>query len=63
MSQYLFQENQKKSRRKALMLTILFHILIIGGLVYNSVGETSEIKSMIQDWMDTSPDEELVSMI
>lgn len=63
MSQYLFHENQKKSRRKALMLTILFHVVIIGGIIYNSVGETSEIKSTIQEWMDGSSEDELVSMI
>lgn len=63
MSQYLFQENEKKSRRKALMLTILFHVVIIGGVIYTSAEETSVIKSMIQDWMDESPTEEPVSMI
>lgn len=63
MSDYLFQENEKKSRRKALMMTILFHVLIIGVIIYTSVDDASEIKSMIQEWIDATPKDEPFSMI
>ncbi|MGK0388218.1 MAG: hypothetical protein ACI94Y_000946 [Maribacter sp.] len=63
MSQNLFPENAKKSRRKALVMTILLHILILGGVFYTSLDETSDIKSMIDQWLEKEPSEEPVTMI
>jgi membrane protein involved in colicin uptake len=63
MSQNLFSENSKKSRRKALVMTILLHIFIVGGFFYTSLDETSDIKSMIDQWLEKEPIEEPVTMI
>ncbi len=51
MSQYLFEENRKKSRRKALYMTILFHIVIIGGVWFSTLQEESPLKTNMSQWI------------
>ncbi len=51
MSQYLFEENIKKTRKKALMMTVLFHVVLISGIWYSTLGEESSLKANMNEWM------------
>ena len=51
MSQYLFEENIKKSRKKALWITILLHVVLICGVWYASLSEESQLKTNMNQWM------------
>ena len=62
MSQNLFVENAKKSRRKAFLMTIMFHVFIIGGVFLASPSSLSEFQEKIQEWINEVPEDEPVSM-
>jgi hypothetical protein len=38
MTDYRFERNARRSRQKALYVTIFFHLLILGGLAFYSSG-------------------------
>ncbi len=62
MSQNLFDLNARKSRNKALIMTIMFHVVIIGGVIFASPGGFSDIQQQIDEWMQPNTDEKPVSM-
>ncbi len=47
MTDYRFERNARRSRQKALYVTIFFHLLILGGLAFYSSGA---------DWRDYVPE-------
>ncbi len=61
MSQYLFEENIKKSRNKALMMTILFHVVLICGVWYASLSEESPLKTNMKQWMKFTSEEPAIT--
>ena len=63
MSQYFFVENAKKSRRKALLMTIMFHVVIIGGVIFASPSALSDLQLQFEEWIDKASEDEPVSMI
>ena len=54
MKEY-FQQAERKARRKALWVTIVFHILFLGGLLYSTQSEKgldALMPEFVKEWID-----------
>ncbi len=58
MSRYLFEENIKQSRKKALFLTVLFHIFVVCAVWVSTLGNESPIKTNMNQWITKFTGEE-----
>lgn len=57
---YYFERAARKRRTKAVVLTILFHMFLIGGLAYLSAGPgwQEQLPAVVQEWFGLEPAEQ-----
>lgn len=61
MNNFQFKRAEKITRRKALVFTIVFHVLLIGGLTFGTeMGDkiTDTVKELFQDEKSTAKKKE-----
>jgi hypothetical protein len=57
MGNVQFEKNRKKSRHMALAFTVLFHLLVFGGLWYATSPEDSTVKTFMKGLFGSAEEE------
>ena len=58
---YYFERAARKRRTKAVFLTVLFHLVLIGSIAYFSAGPEwqEQLPAIIQEWFGMAPAEQV----